>query len=65
MFEIKNVSMIYDMNSDDKMYALNNINLTLPDTGLIGIVGPSGSGKSTLVYVMSTLKTPTDRKSVV
>lgn len=60
MFEIKNVSMIYDMNSDDKMYALNNINLTLPDAGLIGIVGPSGSGKSTLVYVMSTLKTPTE-----
>ena len=60
MFEIKNVSMIYDMNSDDKMYALNGFNLTLPDSGLVGIVGPSGSGKSTLMYVMSTLKTPTE-----
>lgn len=60
MFEIKNVSMIYDMNSDEKMYALNGFELTLPDTGLIGIIGPSGSGKSTLMYCMSTLKKPTE-----
>ena len=60
MFEIKNVSMIYDMNSDDKRYALNGVNLSLPDSGLVGIVGPSGSGKSTLMYVMSTLKSPTE-----
>lgn len=60
MFEIKNVSMIYDMDSDEKMYALNGFGLTLPDTGLVGIIGPSGSGKSTLMYCMSTLKTPTE-----
>ena len=60
MFEIKNVSMIYDMNSDEKLYALNGFNLTLPDTGLVGIIGPSGSGKSTLMYCMSTLKRPTE-----
>lgn len=60
MFEIKNVSMIYDMDSDDKMYALDDFSLTLPDTGLVGIIGPSGSGKSTLMYVMSTLKAPTE-----
>lgn len=60
MFEIKNVSMIYDMDSDEKMYALNGFDLTLPDTGLVGIIGPSGSGKSTLMYCMSTLKTPTE-----
>lgn len=60
MFEIKDVSMIYDMNSDEKMYALNGFNLTLPDTGLVGVIGPSGSGKSTLMYCMSTLKKPTE-----
>lgn len=60
MFEIKNVSMIYDMNSDEKMYALNGFDLTLPDTGLVGVIGPSGSGKSTLMYCMSTLKKPTE-----
>lgn len=60
MFEIKNVSMIYDMNSDEKMYALNGFSMNLPDTGLVGIIGPSGSGKSTLMYCMSTLKLPTE-----
>lgn len=60
MFEIENVSMIYDMDSDERMYALNGFDLTLPDTGLVGIIGPSGSGKSTLMYCMSTLKTPTE-----
>ena len=60
MFEIKNLSMIYDMESDDKLYALDGINLELPDTGLVGIIGPSGSGKSTLMYCMSSLKKPSE-----
>lgn len=60
MFEIKNLSMIYDIDTDEKMYALNGVDLKLPDTGLIGIIGPSGSGKSTLMYCMSTLKKPTE-----
>ncbi|MCI8306467.1 MAG: ABC transporter ATP-binding protein [Lachnospiraceae bacterium] len=60
MFDIKNISMIYDMDSDEKMYALNGFSLTLPDKGLVGIIGPSGSGKSTLIYCMSTLKAPVE-----
>ncbi len=60
MFEIKNISMIYDMDTDEKMYALNGIDLKLPDKGLVGIIGPSGSGKSTLMYCLSTLKKPTE-----
>lgn len=34
--------------------------MSLPDKGLVGIIGPSGSGKSTLMYCLSTLKKPTD-----
>lgn len=60
MFQVKDLSMIYDMNTDSKTYALKEINLTLPDKGLIGIIGPSGSGKSTLMYCLSTLKEPTE-----
>lgn len=62
MFEIKDLSMIYDMDKEDKLYALSSVDLKLPDTGLVGIVGPSGSGKSTLMYCLSTLKTPTEGK---
>jgi len=60
MFEIKNISMIYDMDTDEKLYALNGLDLKLPDKGLVGIIGPSGSGKSTLMYCLSTLKKPTE-----
>ena len=60
MFEIKNISMIYDMDSDEKLYALKGFDLELPDSGMVGVIGPSGSGKSTLMYCMSTLKKPTE-----
>lgn len=60
MFQVKDLSMIYDMNTDSKTYALKEIDLTLPDKGLIGIIGPSGSGKSTLMYCLSTLREPTE-----
>ena len=52
--------MIYDMNTDVKTHALKGFDLSLPDKGMIGIIGPSGSGKSTLMYCLSTLKAPTD-----
>lgn len=60
MFEIKNITMIYDMEKTEKVYALGGFDLQLPDKGLVGIIGPSGSGKSTLMYCLSTLKKPTD-----
>lgn len=60
MFDIKNITMIYDMEKSEKVYALGGFDLSLPDKGLIGIIGPSGSGKSTLMYCLSTLKMPTE-----
>ncbi|HEV2472205.1 MAG TPA: ABC transporter ATP-binding protein [Chthonomonadales bacterium] len=44
---------------DRTTYALRDLSITLPSTGLFGIMGPSGSGKSSLLYVLSGLKTPT------
>lgn len=62
MFDIKNITMIYDMEKSEKVYALGGFDLKLPDKGLVGIIGPSGSGKSTLMYCISTLKNPTAGK---
>lgn len=59
MFDIKDITMIYDMDRTEKVYALGGFDLELPDKGLVGIIGPSGSGKSTLMYCLSTLKKPT------
>lgn len=60
MFELKNATMIYDIDKEEKVYAMKDININFPDKGLVGIIGPSGSGKSTMMYVMSTLKKLTD-----
>lgn len=60
MFTIKNITMIYDMEKTEKVYALGGFDLEFPDKGLVGIIGPSGSGKSTLMYCLSTLKKPTE-----
>lgn len=59
MFQVKDLTLIYDIDKEEKVYAINQVNLELPDSGLIGIIGPSGSGKSSLMYCLSTLKEAT------
>ena len=56
--QIKSVSKIYESESGEKTYALNNVSLSFPNRGLIGIVGKSGSGKSTLINILSSLDKP-------
>ena len=53
MIEVKNVSKSYE---DQRV--LQNINETLPSSGITSIIGPNGAGKSTLLSVMSRLLTP-------
>lgn len=55
MLEIKNLSKIYDRETD----TLNNINLTVKDGQFTCIVGASGSGKSTLLKIIAGLEKPT------
>lgn len=60
MFQVNHLNLIYDVDKEEKVCAVNDVTLTLPDKGLIGIIGPSGSGKSSLMYCLSTLKEPTN-----
>ena len=60
MFEVSHLNLIYDMDKEEKVCAVNDVSLSLPDTGLIGIIGPSGSGISSLMYCLSTLKKASD-----
>jgi len=53
VIEVKNVSKRYE----DQL-VLQNINETLPSSGITSIIGPNGAGKSTLLSVMSRLLTP-------
>lgn len=55
MIKISNLSKVYKSKKRKKCYALNRINLTLPDTGLVFVLGKSGSGKSTLLNLIGGL----------
>ena len=57
MIEFKNLTKIYPSKRKYKkdVLALDHLNLTLPDTGMIFIIGKSGSGKSTLLNLIGGL----------
>ena len=58
MFTLRNISKIYKKGELTKA-ALSDVNLVLPDAGMVFIVGKSGSGKSTLINIASGLDSPT------
>ena len=51
MIEIKHLSKTFQM-KDGAVNALSDINLTIPDGSIYGIIGMSGAGKSTLGYTI-------------
>ena len=54
MIEVKHLSKTYK-DKEVETKALKNVSFTLPDTGLVFIVGKSGSGKSTLINMLGGL----------
>jgi putative ABC transport system ATP-binding protein len=58
MIDIKDMYKIYTM-GDNKVTALNGINLSIKKEEFVAIVGPSGSGKSTLMNMLGCLDVPT------
>ncbi|MEP7128975.1 MAG: ABC transporter ATP-binding protein [Chitinophagales bacterium] len=54
--EFRNVSFGYE----DKRYALNSINVSIPKGKVIALVGPSGSGKTTFADLLPRFYDPTD-----
>lgn len=58
MIEIKNLYKSYKIRGNNKVEALKNITLMLPNKGMIFITGESGSGKSTLLNVLGMLDKP-------
>lgn len=58
MIRIDNVSKIF-RTSANEIKAVNNINLTIEDGSIFGIIGLSGAGKSTLVRCINLLERPT------
>lgn len=64
MIQIKNLCKTYD-GAAGKVTALNNIDLTVNDGEIYGIIGMSGAGKSTLVRCINMLERPTSGDIVI
>ncbi len=58
MIELKHISKTFPT-ADGVFQALDDINLTIRDGDIFGIVGMSGAGKSTLVRCINLLERPT------
>ncbi|HVI40506.1 MAG TPA: ATP-binding cassette domain-containing protein [Anaerovoracaceae bacterium] len=64
MIEIRNLSKYFSTENGD-FVAINDINLTIEDGDIFGIIGMSGAGKSTLIRCINLLEKPSEGKIVI
>jgi len=64
MIEISNVDKVF-YQGDKEIHALKDINLTIPQGTIFGVIGSSGAGKSTLIRCVNMLEAPTRGNVVV
>ncbi len=62
MIQVENLTKVYKNNNNEKIYALNNINLHIKRGEIFGIIGLSGAGKSTLIRCLNRLEEPSSGK---
>ena len=61
----KGYTNIIESKKRNECKALDNINLTLPNNGLVFVIGKSGSGKSTLLNLLGGLDNITSGDIIV
>ena len=64
MIELRNICKTFE-GAGGNVDALHNINLTISDGDIYGIIGMSGAGKSTLVRCINMLERPTEGEVIV
>ena len=64
MIELRNICKTFE-GAGGRVDALHNINLTIADGDIYGIIGMSGAGKSTLVRCINMLERPTEGEVIV
>ena len=62
--EVRNVSKTF-LTKDGRVDALRDINLSVEEGDIYGIIGMSGAGKSTLVRCLNFLEVPTEGQVIV
>lgn len=65
MIDLIGVRKVYPVKGNDDVIALDNVNLTVEQGSIHGIVGQSGAGKSTLIRCLTALETPTEGSIIV
>lgn len=58
MIELKNINKVF-YQGDREIKALDDINLSIPEGSVYGVIGSSGAGKSTLIRCVNLLERPT------
>lgn len=64
MIQLTNITKVFNTKKSD-VRAVNNVNLTINDGEIFGIVGYSGAGKSTLIRIINQLETQTEGSVVI
>lgn len=64
MIEIKDLSKVYSTDHGD-FSAIENVDLTIEDGDIFGIIGMSGAGKSTLLRCINLLERPTSGQILI
>ncbi len=64
MIEIKNLTKIFN-GKQGEFVALDNVNVTIEDGDVYGVIGTSGAGKSTLVRCINLLEKPTSGEILI
>jgi putative ABC transport system ATP-binding protein len=57
MIELEGIHRVFQV-GDEKVHALMDLDLTIPQGEYVAIMGPSGSGKSTLLNIIGLLDRP-------
>jgi ABC-type lipoprotein export system ATPase subunit len=62
--QLHGVSKFY-RKGDETIKALDGIDMTVAEKGMVAIVGPSGSGKSSLLHILGAMDRPTAGEVIV
>lgn len=62
ILKTENLTKIYGKTEETKLYALNDVNLSINEGEFVAVMGRSGSGKSTLLHMLGGVDYPTKGK---
>lgn len=60
--KLSGITKVFQAKDKTETVAVNNLDVTIPNGKLVGLLGPSGCGKSTTLYMIAGLLDPTEGK---